>query len=372
MTRGRLALIAVLAVLVLVGGVRAQDAEPPAFNPNHPWQVFTRTDLNDPGAQTLIFLNLSTGELVSLPTTGARFTLTADSVVYWDTRLNRVRIATPDGTIRDHPFIQPQDGAFRVDWVFARGGKSVAWTQTTRASDGSLTTVTRTAEADGSNARVVLTDGPRSDGLRAFPVALSPDETALFMDYQPDGIADLTAFQQYAGLFRVALDSGETAFLSGEPGDFTGAGFGAGYFLRLALTDDNTGFDLRVLNLDSGLERVVPAQRQRGYTQAGDILISPDGRYAVYTLAEITAFGSPRQTVNTQFMLVDLLNLTQETLTPPITTFVRPVMWTEDNSAVIFVSPQIDGTWKVSLAGGGLEKIAEPSLLGIIKPYSGG
>ncbi|HEX2620419.1 MAG TPA: hypothetical protein VHL11_09735, partial [Phototrophicaceae bacterium] len=77
-------------------------------------------------------------------------------------------------------------------------------------------------------------------------------------------------------------------------------------------------------------------------------------------------FGSPQQEFHTILVLADLLNMTQNTLTE-ITSFVRPVAWTEDNSAIIFTSPQQTGTWKINLQGSKLEKIAEPSYLGMLQ-----
>jgi hypothetical protein len=57
---------------------------------------------------------------------------------------------------------------------------------------------------------------------------------------------------------------------------------------------------------------------------------------------------------------------TQTALTDPITTFVRPVAWTEDNSAILFTSPTLDGTWKIQLSDGALVKVAEATYLGTI------
>jgi hypothetical protein len=187
------------------------------------------------------------------------------------------------------------------------------------------------------------------------------------MDYQPDGLTDLTAFPQYAGLFALNLEDGTTDFLPDEPGDFTGAAFGAGYFIRLTLTDDGTAFDVRVFNLDKAYDASIAAERRSGFTQAGSIVIAPNGRYAVYALAEIAQMGTPEQRVRTVFMLIDLVTMTQQPLTEPITTFVRPTAWTEDNSAVIFTSPQQDGTWKITLQDRRLNKIAEPTYLGALQ-----
>jgi hypothetical protein len=65
-------------------------------------------------------------------------------------------------------------------------------------------------------------------------------------------------------------------------------------------------------------------------------------------------------------MLVDLEAMTQKPLTDPITTFVEPLMWTEDNSAIIFTSRQRDGTWKINLADGRLDRVADATYMGIV------
>jgi hypothetical protein len=355
--RNPVRLLTLTVLLWMMSGVIAQD------NPrNHPFYVFIQPETS---RQQLIFVDSLTGDQQTLNVTGERFTIAGRSVVYFDPAAREVMVAAPDGELSPHPFMQMPDGAARIDWVATRDGKQFAWTVTRREASGELTTITQVAAADGSHQREVLIN-TRSDGLRAMPVAFSHTQSRLYMDYQPDGLAALTAYPQYAGLFGLDLDSGKWEFLRDEPGDFTGAGFGGEFFLRLSLTDDLTGFDLNVYNLNTGFQRTIPALRLRGtFSQAGDILISPDGKQAIYALSQITSFGTPQQSVRTVFALVDLVNLTQTSLTE-ITTFVRPVAWTEDNSAVIFTSPQQTGTWKINLGDARLEKIAEPTYLGIL------
>jgi hypothetical protein len=269
--------------------------------------------------------------------------------------------------VRNHPFIQPLDDTRRLDWKVSADGRRVAWTLTMLLADGQLTTSTTVANIDGSNPRQILVDGPRQS-IRALPVAFSQDGQTMYMDYQPDGIADFTPFQQYAGLFAVDVGSGETALLPGEPGCFCGAGLGAGWLLRLALTQDLSGYDLVVQNLAAERMERIEALRLSNYTQAGDILVSPSGTKAVYALAQIEDFGGSNQNVQTVFILVDLTDYSQASLTDPITTFVQPVEWTEDDTAIIFTSadPTLDGTWKVTLSDGRLIKIANATYLGTL------
>jgi hypothetical protein len=67
------------------------------------------------------------------------------------------------------------------------------------------------------------------------------------------------------------------------------------------------------------------------------------------------------------FIVVDLIQMTQMALTEPITTFVQPFTWTEDNSAIIFTSRQRSGTWKITLADGTLDKISNATYLGSLR-----
>jgi hypothetical protein len=293
---------------------------------------------------------------------GERYTLAGGSVLYFDPAVFRVRTVTPDGTIEFHPFIQPGANTRRVDWLISPDGTQIAWTLVD-GSPSALTTVTTVANLDGTNPRQSLVDGPRSS-IRALPVAFRPDNSALYMDFQPDGISDFTPFPQFAGLFSVDLTSGVWDYLPGEPGCFCGAGFGNDFFLRLRVSQDLSGFDLRVYHQNGELLQTIPAQPIRDFTQAGDVVLSPDGTRAVYALSEIRSFGTADQSVRTVFMLVDLQQMTQAPLTEPITTFVEPLAWTEDNSAIIFTSRQRDGTWKVTLADATLVKVAEATYIG--------
>lgn len=209
----------------------------------------------------------------------------------------------------------------------------------------------------------MLTDGPR-DGIRAMPVAFSIEQDALYMDAQPDGLGRFVAYAQYGGLFRLDLETSEITPLPDEPSCYCGAGFRAGQFLRLALSTTLNGFDVRVYDLERNQSQVITSLPIGNYTQAGDILISPDGTRAVYALSQVSGFGTSSQSVQTVFMLIDLRSYTQFALTSPITTYVQPIRWTEDNTAIVFTSPQVSGTWKISLADRELKKVAEATYIG--------
>ncbi len=328
------------------------------------WQVFLQRSTTGTGVDRLTFINVLTGEETAIEVSGERYTPAADAVLFFDRATAQVMLAAPDGELRSHPFIQPGADTRRVDWLISPDSSHIAWTLTS-GTPQSLTTITTIANLNGSESRQVLVDGPR-DGIRALPVAFNADNTILYMDFQPEGVADFTPYPQFAGLFALDVETGEQNYLPGEPGCFCGAGFGSGLFLRLKVAEDLNGFDLSVHNLAGQVTQTLPAITLNNYTQAGDIVIAPDGTKAVYAVAQIRNFGAPSQSVRTVFVLVDLSTMSQTRLTDPITTFVEPLAWTEDNSAIIFTSRQRDGTWKISLGDGSLDRVAAATYLGVI------
>lgn len=345
--------------------VSAQDTLQPDFD-NHTWQIFIERDTGDDGTDTLQFIDVLTGDTRSVDINGERYTPLVRQVLYFDRIQQVVKTVTPDGTIQAHPFITLPAGTRRIDWVVSQDRKSIAWTITTGIDASNLTTSTYIAGIDGSNIREILVDGPRAN-VRALPIAFSENVSELYMDTHPDGISQFAPYTQYAGLFSLDLSSGEIGTLPGEPACFCGAGFGSGMLLRLVLNSALDGFEVKVYSVDGGDARTIPAITRRNYTQAGDVLLSENGAYAIYALSQVRGFGTQEQIVRTVFILVDLLTFEQEIINNPITTFVHPVAWTEDNTAILFTSTQQNGTWKINLADGQLVKVASASYLGMLR-----
>lgn len=368
-------LLAIIVAVLLPSATLAQDGDEDMEDDvrNHPVTVFLEQESAITAGSALVFVDGLTGEEIRIPVTGERFTLLERSVMYFDPVTRRVMLARPDGTIQEHPFVQVPAGARRVDWVVSDDLTTIAWTITGTDAEGRLTTRTSIADIDGENARSVLTDVDFvNNRLRALPLLFSQDKSQLFMDNHPDGISAFTAFDQYVGLFVLNTEAGETTLLPGEAGNscICGAAVDDDVFvrLRLRISVESTGFDLHIYDLPDGRENVLPAPPQlEAFNTSGDVLISPDGTQAIYTLATVSDFGTPDQSVESIFILVDLARLTQTVITPsPVSTFVRPVAWTEDNSAVLFTSPEEDGTWKISLDDGRLQRIADAAYLGVL------
>lgn len=331
-----------------------------------PHQVFV--EHADP--DRLIFIDLLTGEERVVSSRGERYTIYGDGVLFFDAERRQMMIAGADGQLRPHTFIQPGRDARRIDWAISSDEQMIAWTITT-GTPSALQTITYVADSGGAaSARPVFSDGPH-DGIRAYPVAFNRDRNILYMDYQPDFIADFTPFRQHASLFALDLDSGTIAPLPGEPGCFCGAGIGGGRFLRLMLAAEG-GFDLRVVDLRTGLAQTIRSLGLAEYTQGGDVLLAPDGARAVYALARVRGFGTAQQTLETVFVLVDLVTMSQRILYETDDLFLRPVAWTDDDSAILLTSPTTAGTWKLLVPSGELSQVATATYLGTMMPTQSG
>lgn len=332
----------------------------------HPYEVYLERRIDETGQDRLVFLDLLTGTETTLDIYGERYTPVGQAVLFSEVFTNRVLLATPDGVVREHPFIQPSVQTTRIDWVLSADGKRIAWTLV-GGTQAALTTITTVANIDGTNPLQVLVDGPRS-GFRALPMAFNAENTLLYMDMHPDGLDALTPFSQYREVLALDLSNGVLTALPGEPpGCYCGAGVGAGWFARLTVDAALAGFDVRLTNLSGTTVTTFAALPLEGYTQAGDVLIAPDGTRGIYALARVEDFGAANQLVETVFVLLDLTAGTQEALLDPITLYLRPQAWTEDNSAIIFTSPIADGTWKVNLEDRRLIQVANTTYVGVLR-----
>jgi hypothetical protein len=357
-------ILTTLFLFALLATVHVLSAQSDDNTVRRTWQVFLQRNLQGSSEDRLTFVDVWTGDENRVTVSGERYTIAGDSVMYYDPGRNQVMIAVPDERPRPHPFIQPGPTTHRVDWLVSADGTRLVWTLTTRDGNSSaLSTTTTIANLDGTDPQQVLLDGPR-DGIRVLPVAFKSDNRVLYLDYQPDGMSAFTTYPQYAGLFALDLDSGESEFLPGEPGCFCGAGIGAGLFVRLTL--GRRGFDVVVRDLNAGIESTAAALNLTGFTQAGDVVIAPDGSYAVYALSQIPDFAAEDQSKETVIILVDLSTMTQTTLSEPLENPLHPTGWTGDNSAILLTSPERDGTWKIGLDDGELTRVAEATYLGLV------
>ena len=367
--------IVILIVFLLCLGIQpsAGQAQTATSGPallNHPRQVYIDRGENG-GIDQITFVDLITGERQTASVSGRGYALLNDAVLFEDRATRRVRLLFPDGTLRDHPHIQRSDDARRIDWLVAGDRRRIVWTITT-GPPTALTTTTYLLDDlldPAARPRLLLTDGPH-DGIRALPVAFVSG--GLIMDYQPDTIADLLPLRLYAALFSVDLETGATRSLPGEAGCFCGAAVMGDQFVRITL-DPEGGFGLRVIDLSTLVQRIaIPVTRLHpelsAFTQAGDLLLAPDGTAAVYTLLRIRGAASPDQTFETAIVLVDLATLTQRVLLAPSFDRVQPIAWTDDSVGLLLRDAGQIGTWLLDRADGQRAQIASLEYLGNLTP----
>lgn len=334
---------------------------------NHPFSVFVESNIDATGLDRLLFVDMLTGETTDLTIYGERYTIYDQAVLFYDYAARQMRLATPDGTTQDHPFIQMRADIQRVDWVVSEDRNQIAWTLTGTDAQARLETTTFISDADGTTIREVYTSVDEANrNTRAMPIALDTQNNRLYMDLQPDRIREFTPFKLYAQLFSVDLTTGEMTILPGEAGRcLCGADVRRNTFIRPRLTDDLQAYDIVLHDLNAQVSEVLPALRFNTRYETGDIIIAPDGDRAIYTLSSIEDFGQPNESINTLFILVDLNARTHQPLIQqPIRTFVIPAGWSDDSSALLLANPNQNGTWKINIADGRLERIADATYIG--------
>ena len=358
-------LIGLLGPLVSLMGVQAQDA------PSGPLEVYVMTTPPDgqPGLARVFFSDRLTGDVTSADVRGERFTLVGGYVLYEDPDTATLYRLWPDGLVERHPFIQPAPETTRIDWVVSPDREWIAWMLTNEVSGGQIQTLTTRARADGTQPGIILTDGPDSF-VRAVPIALT-DDGVFFFDRQPMGVSGLFFYPLYASIYRLDTQAGVMSpeLLPFEPNCFCGAGFSpdGAYFARLEQVSAAGGFDLRVWDLAARADQFAPTLTT-AYQAAGAVLVSPDGRRVVYSLANnlaIDSAGSGRE----RFMLavVDVeAGQTRPALVNEVLAPLLPLRWTDGGHGVLLTNPRADGTWKLDLDSGEVRQVAAGTLLGTL------
>lgn len=333
----------------------------------HSWDVFLRADANSPGDTEMIFLDMLTGESASFSTSGERYTLLDDAVLYFDHADQQVKQIKPDGRISDHPFITKTNTDYRLDWAVSKDRRQIAWAVSQRAGDQELATTIMLADQSGSQIRQLLVYGPRP-GIRLLPVAFGADGATLFIDVHADGAELPTPYTRRSNLF--ALDFGGTGvatrMLPGEAACFCAVGIGKELMLRLAPSGEPDSTQVEIYNLQSGAARVIAPVARGDYNEAGNPLLSPDDTLAIYALTRASGYHAAEQELRTVLVLSDLVNARQRVLGDALPAPARPILWTEDNSAVLFTLEGREGVWKLWLEDGAMVKVADATYLGML------
>ncbi len=357
--------VAMLAAAVLLGAAavlaqRSYDAPIEVYVMRTPPEASA-------GLSRVIFIDSVTGETVSADVEGGRFTIVGGYVLYQQPNGTLFRL-WPDGRTELHPFIQPAPETQQIDWVVSPDQNWIAWTLANRAGGGQVVTITTLARADGTEPRVLLMDGPDAF-MRIRPLALT-DDGIFFFDRQPQGVGDYFFYSQYAAVHRLDPGSSEPRLLPFEPNCFCGAGLSADgrYFARLERVSETGGYDMRVWNLEAGLDSFAPSI-PAPYEIAGAVLVAPDGSRVVYSLANnltLDSAGSGRE----RFMLA-LVDVAAEEQRPllfnPLLVPLLPMGWTDGGGSVLLYNPRQDGTWKLILETGEIRQVSGGTRIGMIR-----
>ncbi|MCY4464562.1 MAG: hypothetical protein OXE46_03395 [Chloroflexi bacterium] len=352
-------LLLTLLLLCCTCFVQAQ-AVPPAQH----WDVFLQRDPLHADSATLSFINLLSGEAIEVEAKGSQFTISTIGVVYLDSEDEAVKLAQTDGRIRKHPFIDFAPGDHRIDWVVSADGARIAWTIARQLDDESLTSTTWLADGDGDNLRELLVDRPRA-GIRLLPVAFRPQSEQLIMEVRATKGVEAGPYMLRTGLFVLdfAADEVVSRQLPAEQDCYCAFGVGADVMLRLAQTGAG-GFAAEVFALESDQSGVVEALPVADYLYAGNLIVSRDGSIAMYSMSQVDDEAGADSEFRTVLARIDLIAARQEIISRPIPALVRPIAFSEGNSALLFTTASENGTWKLWMVDQTISKVADGVYLG--------
>lgn len=358
-------LIVILALLP-AWNVFGQDSAQP--EPQlHSWDVFTRQSAENATLTDVIFINLLSGAPSTFSATGDRFTLVNNGVIFLDTVERQVKLGKADGVIRDHPFINLTAEAHRVDWAVSNDKEWIVWSISRQVADGQLITATWLADAAGTEVRELLVYGPRA-GIQLRPIGFGEDRSEIFMEAMALGSEGSGIYARRTGLFALALSDDElvTRALPGDQTCFCAVGFGANLMLRLAPNRASNGLDVEIYAMDSGEKQIIPALSRGNYREGGNILISADGKQAVYALSQVRDVEGEMDEIRSILVHIDMENGRQQIASSPIAGPLRPLSFSERNRAALVAAEQSGKTLKVALDDGRLVTVADAVYLGQI------
>ncbi|MCY4062549.1 MAG: hypothetical protein OXG53_09305 [Chloroflexi bacterium] len=356
----------VLFALLPAWAALGQDSAQPEL-PLHSWDVFTRQNAENATHTDVIFIDLLSGDQSTISATGERFALANTGVIFFDTVERQVKLGKADGVIRDHPFINLTDEASRVDWAVSDDKDWIVWSISRELEDGRLITATWLADVAGTEIRELLVYGPR-DGIQLRPIGFGGDESEIFMEAMALGGEGSGIYARRTGLFALALADDElvTRALPGDQTCFCAVGFGANLMLRLAPNRAANGLDVEIFALNTGEKQVIAALSRGNYSEGGNILISADGKQAVYALSQIRETAAERGEIQSVLVYVDIENGRQRIASSPIASPIRPLRFSERNRAALVAAEQIGETLKVEFEDGRLVTVADAIYLGQI------
>jgi hypothetical protein len=346
-----------LIILALAGTALPVRAQQSVFD------VFVNSNISK-GKAGLFFVDARTGLSRVVVTDGTRHTLLESGVLFQENTSGAIKVAYPSGQIEPFDALQPSKPDSTVRWVVSANRKHIVWT-ITQMTNNTLLNDLYTANSDGSEKKPVLhTSSTRN--IDTVPLSITNDGLIVFYSRQPKTPGDYRLFPVAGDIFLVDVITGQTGPLPDEAKCACAVTFSAdGHLFARLETNGGNGFGLRLWDLSINLSTAVAAPAL-SHTQAGYPLLSREGGLVIYTSARgvSPARGVPPE----RFVLVlaDISKREQKVLTAPLVNNLRAVAFEPDNSAVLLVGVDKDGTYKLSLKDGTLLQVSAYTFLGTL------
>lgn len=352
----------IIALLVMIGIAPVSRGR--AAGPANRAAAQTRLDVfieRDPATDeaNIYFVDALSGlSTVVNVSSGRRFTLVGDYVLYEKANSGTIMRATASGMQEPHPFIQRAVDTEKLRWITSPDAQTIAWVRVDTGDNSEV----YVAWADGRDLRQLPIDSP-GPAFELAPVALANGMTAFFYDAEhspPD--APFTTFNHI-----IEYNIADEAFydLPQEPNCPCGAAFSADgrIFARLEASNGEGPFALHIWDLPTDADISIPAPNIP-YRSAGDLLLNATGTFAVYGAASNVSETDDTTELRYALVLVDAVTQQQYLVLEPSPLRYRPLAFIDADSALLVSTDE--GTYKLSFVTGELDLVSDKLYLGSI------
>jgi hypothetical protein len=316
------------------------------------------------GEPSIFFVDALSGlSTVVNASSGQRFTLVGDYVLYQKANSGAIMRATANGMLEPHSFIQRAVDTRTVRWITSPDQQAIAWVRVTTGGDSEA----YVAWADGSDLRQLPIASP-GPAFELVPVALTDGMTAFYYDAaHPADTPVNTPFATFEQIVEYNITAEAFYELPDEPNCPCGAAFSADgrIFARLEADEGEGPFGLHVWDLPTDADISIPAANLP-YRRAGDLLLNSTGTFAVYGVASDVGAENDAPETRYALALVDIVAGQQYLVLEPGPERYRPVAFIDTDSALLLAGDE--GTYKFDLASGALQRVSNAVYLGTITP----
>jgi len=187
-----------------------------------------------------------------------------------------------DGVVQDLGFTHPSPGFFDASILPSPDGQKIAWGSVLNMDTTGTDIILKVANIDGSNV-VTLLDGHMAESRRPSPIKFSDDGQSLYYTNMPYGIGGYILFYGGPDLIKINLTTLVAETILPSNNCLCAMEFSPDESKVARIDRTGSGLSLVVHEISSGTETTFPFPAK--YTQAGDILWSPDEGSIMLTLA---------------------------------------------------------------------------------------